>query len=94
MVLEYPEFPAVMTTSLRAPLEERLVLCGTAGRIVVPRPHMAEEVFLFDGSGNCVETYRDTETVNGFQYEIREVIDCIRARQTQSNVVPHRDTKA
>lgn len=94
IVLEYPEFPAVMTTSLRAPLEERLVLCGTAGRIVVPRPHMAEEAFLFDGSGNCVETYRDTETVNGFQYEIREVIDCIRAGQTQSNVVPHRDTKA
>jgi len=55
---------------------------------------MAEEAFLFDGSGNCVETYRDTETVNGFQYEIREVIDCIRARQIQSNVVPHRDTKA
>lgn len=45
-MLEYPEFPAVMTTSLRAPLEERLVLCGTAGRIVVPRPHMAEEAFL------------------------------------------------
>ena len=55
---------------------------------------MAEEAFLFDGSGNCVKTYRDTETVNGFQYEIREVIDCIWARQTQSYVVPHRDTKA
>ena len=27
---------------------------------MVPRPHMAEEAFLFDGSGNCVETYRDT----------------------------------
>lgn len=94
IVLEYPEFPAVMTTSLRAPLEEQLVLCGTEGRIVVPHPHMAEESILFDRSGKCVEAYRDTETVNGFQYEIREAMGCIREGRTESRAVPHRDTMA
>lgn len=93
IVLAYREFPAVMTTSLRAPLEERLVLYGTKGKIVIPRPHMAQEAFLV-GADGTEEGFKDTETENGFQYEIQETVRCVREGKTESSVVPHQDTMA
>lgn len=83
---------ASLKTSFVTPMEERMVVYGEKGRIVIPTPHYSSEAFLYDASGALVEHFEDKETVNGFTYEISEVISCIREGRIQSETVPHRDT--
>ena len=51
-----------------------MVLYGTEGKIVLPTPHYAGECFLYDKAGNQTEHFKDTETKNGFVYEIEEAV--------------------
>lgn len=80
---------AALTGSFAAGLEERAVLYGERGKIVVPHPHYASEAFLYPADGGESLHFRDQQTRNGFVYEIREVMVCIRAGKRESTVVPH-----
>ena len=66
-----------------------MTLCGTGGRIVIPKPHMAQTALLFDAEGREAERFVDSRTQNGFVYEIEEAMRCIRAGKLESAVVPH-----
>ena len=88
-VLRYPDTISAMTTSIIGPLEERLILYGEEGKIIVPHSHYASDAFLYDQKGNVVEHFHDSETVNGFVYEVREAADCVTAGKLESDVVPH-----
>ena len=81
--------PAVVKSSLRAPLEDRLVVYGTEGRLSVPHPHFASEAALLAPDGTETEHFQDTQTENGFTYEIQEVMDRVRRGALESPVVPH-----
>ncbi|MBR3239978.1 MAG: Gfo/Idh/MocA family oxidoreductase [Oscillospiraceae bacterium] len=85
--------PVTVRATLASRPEERMTLCGTGGRIVVPRPHMAQMALLFDAEGREVERYVDSETQNGFVYEIEEAMRCIRTERTESAVVSHSATR-
>ena len=54
----------------------------------MPRPHMAEG-FVQTMNDGAREEWRDTETVNGFVYEVQEAVRCIRAGLLESPAVPH-----
>lgn len=92
VVLQYRDKTASLFASCVSAVEERLVIAGSGGRIVMEHPHYTGEAFLYDASGTLIEHYRDTETVNGFVYEIRELMDCVSRRKIESTVMPHRDT--
>lgn len=92
ILLEYPDMMASLQTSFAAPMEERLVIYGREGRIVLPRPHVASEALLFDKTGNLLEHFQDVITQNGFVYQIAEVMRCIREGRLESSVVPHSAT--
>lgn len=92
-ILRFGETTALLKATLTAPIEERLAVYGTAGKIVVPGPHYASTATLFPASGDA-ETFADTETKNGFVYEILETMRCIRAGLTESPVHPHSETLA
>ena len=81
--------PATVRTTLASRIEERMTLCGTRGRIVIPKPHMAQTALLFDAEGREAERFVDSRTQNGFVYEIEEAMRCIRAGKLESAVVPH-----
>ncbi len=83
---------AVLKSTLAAPADEHMALYGTCGKIVIPKPHMARNVFLYDKQGCLADSFEDVETENGFVYEIAEVLRCIRAGQLESPVVPHAST--
>ena len=91
-VLRFADMTATMTASLGAALDERIIIYGEDGRIVIPHPHYGDEAFLCDREGRVTEHFRDEETENGFTYEIQEVMDCIRAGKTESEVVSHKCT--
>jgi predicted dehydrogenase len=89
VTLQYGGALASLTATFAAKPEERIVITGETGRIVIPRPHLASGAVLLGQNGEPLEEYRDEETVNGFTYELREAIACIRAGKTESPVVPH-----
>ena len=85
--------PATVRATLASRLEERMTLCGTNGRIVIPRPHMAQTALLFDAAGQEAERFIDSEMQNGLIYEIEEAVRCIRMGKPKSAVVPHSATR-
>lgn len=83
-----PACMASLSASIVAGLDERCVIHGTKGTLHMPKPHMAEG-FTLRRSDGTAETWRDTETVNGFVYEAAEVMRCVQAGLLESPVVPH-----
>lgn len=92
IVLEMEDTLADLTATFSAAMEEKLVIYGETGKIIVPRPHTAANCMLYDGAGVQTEYFEDTQTENGFVYEIKEVIRCIREGRLESDVIPWRDT--
>lgn len=88
VTVRYADCMAVLTSSFAVDLDDKAVIFGDRGRIVVPNPHYAGEAYLYPAQGG-EEIFRDRETENGFVYEIRETMDCIRAGLVESPVVPH-----
>ena len=88
------DVPATITASLEARLDEKMAIYGTAGKIVIPRAHMAMEALLYGADGAVVSRFVDRETQNGFVYEIMDVMDAVRGGRTQSDTVPHSATLA
>lgn len=88
VTFRYPHTLATMTTTFAAPLEERMMLVGDSGKIVLPRPHHPTEAFRYDGEGKLAEHFQDEVTENGFVYQAAEVVECVRAGKLESSVVP------
>ena len=86
--IEFEHTLADLMTSFVTRIEERMVIYGRYGKIVLPFPHYASECFLYDEAGELREHFIDTETVDGFTYEISEVMKCIREGKMESAVVP------
>ena len=89
VLLRYPELCVSLTASFDAALEERAVIYGDRGKIVIPHPHYASEAYFYPADGTGALHFEDRETENGFVYEIREAVSCIRAGKTESRTVPH-----
>lgn len=89
VTLKYGDTLVSLTASFAAALEQRTVIYGDQGKIVMNCPHHGDEASVYAPDGSVKECFRDEETQNGFVYEIREVMDCVRAGKTESEVVPH-----
>lgn len=92
--IEFEHTLAELTSSFAVRMEERMVIYGKKGKIVLPCPHYASECLLYDTQGNLTEHFVDQDTRNGFTYQIEEMMRCIREGRTQSPVIPWTDTAA
>jgi len=90
--IDFEHTLADLTASLAAGLEEKMVLYGRYGKIVMPLPHYASECMLYDEKGVLLEQFQDLKTENGFVYEIEDVMRCIKDGKIQSDIVPWQDT--
>lgn len=63
---------------------------GTDARIHMAPAHCGESAELLNEAGIVEQFYEKLE--NGFEYEIQECVDCIRAGKLESEIVPHKDT--
>lgn len=89
ITIEFEHTLADIMASIDCALEERMIVYGKQGKIVLPQPHFASECMLYGGDGQLLEHFRDTETQNGFVYEIEETVRCVRGGVLESPVVPH-----
>lgn len=62
------------------------VIIGETGSIILPLFWMAQEALLFDAQGIEVEHFVGTFDCNGYEYEIREVENCLIEGKTESPV--------
>lgn len=69
-----------------ANLDLDAVISGTAGSIEIPVFFAAERAILRAGGEEEVEEF--PHRANGFEYEIQEVVDCVRAGRTESERMP------
>ena len=69
-----------------ANLDLNAVISGTAGSIEIPVFFAADRAIL--RAGGQEETEEVPHRANGFEYEIQEVVDCVRAGRTESERMP------
>lgn len=87
-VLRYKDCLSSMTASIIGPVEERLILYGEEGKIILPSSHFASNAYLYDRAGNLIEHFKDEVTQNGFVYEVAEAARCVSEGKLESDVVP------
>ncbi len=94
MVFRYPEGQiAVLDASLRVTTAQEATIVGAHGRVRIHRPWWAASRFTLS-----TET-QETDMIipfagNGYNYEAREVMACLRAGKTESDVMPLDETLA
>lgn len=71
-------------------IDDHLDIYGTKGHLHIDTPHCGESALLYDGKGLCSQYYHRLD--NGFEYEIQELIDCVRAGKLESDIIPHSHT--
>ncbi len=88
MFLKYPDGEAILNASLGKimPLKGRIY--GEKGYIRVINPHKAQKAYVYDKFGKLIKTIKHPHQVNGFEYEIQEVVNCIKNNQLQSVIHP------
>ena len=77
---------AQLSSAIVANLDFSAMIYGTAGSIEIPVFFAAERAILRAGGEEEVEEI--PHRANGFEYEIQEVVDCVRAGRTESERMP------
>lgn len=74
-------------------LSNNALVSGTDGFITMGNWfHCTSESVLFNREAEVVEKFVCEPEINGYEYEIREVHDCLRKGLKESPLVPHADT--
>ncbi len=90
--IRFTDMLASLKTTFISLMDEKLVIYGNEGKIEVPLPHYAREVFLYNSKNEVSEHFLDEETRDGFQYQIKEASECIKSGKYESRIVPHETT--
>ncbi|MDR3051655.1 MAG: Gfo/Idh/MocA family oxidoreductase [Oscillospiraceae bacterium] len=94
LLLDYPDDRlAVLTSAFDARTSQQAVICGTEGYIVIPEYWKASKAFLHMG-GQLTQTATRPFIQNGYEYEIMEVMNCVRAGKRESERAPLSHTLA
>lgn len=90
ITLKFDNCLAVLTATFEAQMgrQEQALIYGTKGSIVIPKAHSGNECTLY-AEGEEPVLFRDEQTINGFVYEVQEMVDCIRKGALESPVASH-----
>jgi predicted dehydrogenase len=88
----YDNASAHMYASFKDDSEPKAVIHGTNGRIEMSYFWEADTAHIYKVEGDLVRTIHHPHPINGFEYEITEVIHCIEQHKLESDVVSHETT--
>ena len=92
VTLDYGSFTSQFTCSFRTELDNQMVIQGSKGKIVVPSAFWdATTAVLHQDNANLVELHLPYES-SGFEYQVREVQQCLHNGQLYSQVMPPQQT--
>ena len=86
-LLRFPSCDASIQCMFTASPKEFVLVHGSEGYIELPCLNGDRRAMLYDGSRRLVETYT-MEEVNGFIYELEEMLRCIRKGKITSDRMP------
>ena len=92
VVYRYPHAHATMRIGFTENRPIEATLYGTEGKIHMPLFWQMEKALHYDRHGNLVYTFHHPHRVNGFEYQIDEVIRCLKQHRLESDVMPHKET--
>lgn len=87
---------ASISAGSRVATEQRAMLYGTAGYIELPQFWGGTKARLFNSSGVLAEEFESdySSTYEGFKFEIQHSLDLMFMDETESPIMPHKDTVA
>jgi predicted dehydrogenase len=92
------EFPGGITMQFTCALDgaadNSLRILGERGHVVVPRTFWEGTEALLQRDGDAPEVAHAPFGINGFEYQVEEVLRCVRAGQVESPRMPHAETLA
>ena len=89
-ILEYSGgATAVVSSTLACQTSLTAEIAGTEGMIRIPGPWYRNDHFEWNRSGEPVQTVQLEPMVNGFEYQIREAMDCMEKGWIESPSLPH-----
>lgn len=83
---------AVLTSGIYGLSDRNGVFYGSEGWMVVDNINNPLEVKIYNKERALVETISMPEQISGYEYEIRETIECIRQGVMECPSMPHKDT--
>ncbi|MGS0973591.1 MAG: Gfo/Idh/MocA family protein [Candidatus Izemoplasmataceae bacterium] len=92
ILFTYPNGEAILNASLAENRPLKGLITGTKGYIDVKNFFYTEQAFIYDQNNNLIKELHFPHEVNGFEYEIKETIDCINQGKLESDVLPHKET--
>jgi predicted dehydrogenase len=74
--------------------DNSMQILGASGCIVLPHHFWEAQEAVLKRPGHADDRRHLPFGINGFEYEIREAMDCIRAGRVESTRIPHAETLA
>jgi predicted dehydrogenase len=89
MILRYDEGPlAVLSCAVKTQTPQQTLIAGTKGMIRIHSPFWSATTATISIKGKKDQTVKLPHECNGFEYEIREVMQCLLAGKFESDVMP------
>ncbi|MBQ8662390.1 MAG: Gfo/Idh/MocA family oxidoreductase [Eubacterium sp.] len=84
---------AALTGGIASERQALLSIYGTEGRMVIHKEYFyeAQSVTLLNWNNEIIDTFECPFEINGYEYEVKEVMQCLRAGQIQSMIHPMED---
>ncbi|MBQ2433559.1 MAG: Gfo/Idh/MocA family oxidoreductase [Clostridia bacterium] len=93
MLARFEKADALIDVSVSSNVKQFIILNGTKGRIEIPDFHVGNTAIFTPFDASAPETFTCAHPGdNGFVYEAKEVVSCIRDGRTRSDVVPPETT--
>jgi dihydrodiol dehydrogenase / D-xylose 1-dehydrogenase (NADP) len=92
IIFHYSNAKAHLYNSFAETKPEDGWIYGTKGKIRVPHFYRAEMAEIYDIDGYLVDAVLYKHKVNGFEYQIMEVINCIVNGKLESEIMSHEET--
>ncbi|MCF7923699.1 MAG: Gfo/Idh/MocA family oxidoreductase [Candidatus Izimaplasma sp.] len=88
----YPDRQAILKSALNYELPLLAKITGTKGKIIIEGLHETESAKIYDLDNKLIREVNHPHEVNGFEYEIKEAIKCIKYNKLESDIMPHSET--
>lgn len=92
IMYRYPSAQAIMQIGFTETRPIEATLYGSEGKIHMPLFWQMEKAFHYSKDGKLVDVFHHPHRVNGFEYQIDEVIRCLQDGRRESDTMPHETT--
>ena len=83
---------ANLTVAANAVSDRYGVIYGTKGYLMVDNINNPQGLRMVDDTGRLIEEIACPPQLTGYEYEVRETVDCIRRGLPECPSMPHRET--